>query len=99
MRTHPLIALLVVATAITTVTVFGQSTPLAPVAPAKKPRHADALREARPAPPSAVPAWLVAPAASGASVASGACTASGSAVAASCRLRRPASAVASGAGR
>ena len=67
MRTHPYIALLVVATAITTVTVFGQSAPPAPVVPAKKPRHADAALDARPAASSAVPAWLVAPAASAAS--------------------------------
>ena len=60
MRTHPLIALLVVATAITTVTVFGQSAPPAPVTPAKKPRHADAALDAHPASASAVPTWLVA---------------------------------------
>ena len=63
MRTHPLVALLVVATAITTVTVFGHSAPLAPLLPAKKPRHADAAL-ARPPVSSAVPAWLVAPPAS-----------------------------------
>ena len=70
MRTHPLIALLVAAAAITTVTVFGQSAPPAPVAPVKKPRHADATLDARPAASaasSAVPAWLVVPAASAAS--------------------------------
>jgi mono/diheme cytochrome c family protein len=60
MRTHPLISLVVVAAAISTVTVFGQSVPPAP-------RHADAALNARPvAPPasSAVPAWLAPPAAS-----------------------------------
>ena len=67
MRIHPLIALLVVATAITTVTVFGQSAPPPPAAPTKKPRHADPALDARPATASAVPAWLVAPAASTAS--------------------------------
>ena len=71
MRTHPLIALAVVATAITTVTVFGQSAPTPPpVAPVKKPRHADAALDAHPAKPAAstaVPAWLAAPAASAAS--------------------------------
>ena len=70
MRTHPLIALVVAAVAITTMTVFGQSVPPAPVAPAKKPHHADAALDARPAASSAVPAWLVAPAASAASAAS-----------------------------
>ncbi len=75
MRTHPYIALLVVATAITTVTVFGQSAPPAPVVPAKKPRHADAALDAHPAASaasSAVPAWLVAPAASAAALAASA---------------------------
>ena len=70
MRTHPLIALAVVAAAISTMTVFGQSAPPPPAAPAKKPRHADAALDARPAASaasSAVPAWLVAPAASAAS--------------------------------
>ena len=69
MRTHPFIALAVVATAITTVTVFGQSAPTPPVA-VKKPRHADSALDAhaaRPAASTAVPAWLVAPAASAAS--------------------------------
>jgi mono/diheme cytochrome c family protein len=68
MRTHPLIALVVVATAITTVTVFGQSAPTPPAAPARKPHHADAaldVHAARPAASMAVPAWLVASAASG----------------------------------
>jgi len=60
MRTHPLVALAVTAVAITTVTVFGQSAPPPPVV-AKKPRHADVALDAHPA---AVPAWLVAPAAS-----------------------------------
>ena len=72
MRTHPLIALAVVATAITTVTVFGQSAPGQPAAPAKKPRHADAAPDAHPAKPAgstAVPPWLVASAASAASAA------------------------------
>jgi mono/diheme cytochrome c family protein len=67
MRTHPLIALAVVATAITTVAVFGQSAPTPPLAPLKKPHHADASVDAQtptPAASSAVPAWLVAPAAS-----------------------------------
>jgi mono/diheme cytochrome c family protein len=68
MRTHPLIALAVVAAAITTVTVFGQSAPPLPASgAAKKPRHADATLDVRPtASPasSAVPAWLVASAAS-----------------------------------
>ena len=63
MRTHPLIALAVVATAITTVTVFGQSAPTPPVVP-KKPHHADATLDG---PKPAVPAWLVTPAASAAS--------------------------------
>ena len=67
MRTHPLIALLVVTTAITTMTVFGQAAPPAPAVPAKKPRHADAAIDARPPASTAVPAWLVAPAASAAS--------------------------------
>ena len=69
MRTHPLVAVLVVATAITTVTVFGHSAPFAPVAPAKKPRHAD-VALARQTVSSAVPAWLVTPAASAAAAAS-----------------------------
>ena len=63
MRTHPLVALAVTAVAITTVTVFGQSAPPPPVV-AKKPRHADVALDAHPAAASAVPAWLVAPAAS-----------------------------------
>ena len=70
MRTHPLVALAVVAIAITTVAVFGQSAPPAPAAPAKKPRHADAALDAHSSTPvasTAVPAWLAAPAASAAS--------------------------------
>ena len=70
MRTHPLIALCVVAGAITTVTVFGQSAPVPPLPPAKKPHHADAALDARPA-SSAIPAWLVASAPAAASAASG----------------------------
>jgi len=71
MRTHPLIALAVVAAAITTVAVFGQSAPPAPATPANKPRHADATLDAPaagPAASTAVPAWLVAPAASAVAV-------------------------------
>jgi mono/diheme cytochrome c family protein len=62
MRTHPLIALAVVAAAITTVTVFGQGvpTPQAGSRPAARPRHADAALDARRPAPSAVPAWLAA---------------------------------------
>ncbi|MEO5686940.1 MAG: cytochrome c [Burkholderiaceae bacterium] len=70
MRTHPLIALAVVAMAITTVTVFGQSAPPPHAASANKPRHADTALDAHPAKPSAstaVPAWLATPAASAAS--------------------------------
>jgi hypothetical protein len=73
MRTHPLIALAVVAAAITTVHVFGQSVAPAPVPPARKPRHADAaldVHAAKPAASTAVPAWLVASAPSAASAAS-----------------------------
>jgi mono/diheme cytochrome c family protein len=70
MRTHPLIALCVAAGAITTVTVFGQSAPVPPLPPAKKPHHADAALDARPA-SSAIPAWLVASAPVAASAASG----------------------------
>ena len=72
MRTHPLIALGVVAAAITTVAVFGQSAPVLPLPPAKKPHHADAALDARPA-SSAVPAWLVAaaPVAASAAASSG----------------------------
>jgi mono/diheme cytochrome c family protein len=72
MRTHPLIALAVVAATITTVAVFGQSAPVAPPPLPKKPRHADAALDARPAKPAAstaVPAWLVASAAAAASAA------------------------------
>ena len=70
MRTHPVIALLVVAAAISTVTVFGQSVPVPPPSAPKRPHHADAALDARPAASSAVPAWLVAPAASAAAAAS-----------------------------
>ena len=73
MRTHPLIALAVVAAAITTVTVFGQSVPVPPMPPAKKPHHADAALDAhaeKPAASTAVPAWLVASAPAAASAAS-----------------------------
>ena len=62
MRTHPLIALAVASAAITTVTVFGRSVP-AITAIAVKPHHAKTAA-ARPTPIVAVPAWLVAPAAS-----------------------------------
>ena len=75
MRTHPLIALSVVAAAITTVAVFGQSAPVPPMPAPKKPRRADAALEARAAKPAAstaVPAWLVASAPAAASAASGA---------------------------
>jgi mono/diheme cytochrome c family protein len=67
MRTHPFIALAVVATAITTVAVFGQSVPPQPASAARKPHHADAALDAHPAASSAVPAWLVASATAGAS--------------------------------
>lgn len=84
MRTHPLIALAVVAAAITTVTVFGQSAPAAPGALAKRPRHADAALDAhaaRPAASTAVPAWLVASApGAAASAAPSASAASGAAI-------------------
>ena len=72
MRTHPLIALAVVAAAITTVTVFGQSVPVPPLPPARKPHHADAsldAQAAKPAASTAVPAWLVASAPGSASAA------------------------------
>ena len=67
MRTHPAIALAVIATAITTVTVFGQSVPPAPALGVRKPHRAEPSPAARvPAPvaSTAVPAWLAAPAAS-----------------------------------
>jgi len=67
MRTHPLIALAVVAATIATFTVFGQSAPVPPPAPVKKAHHADAALDARPAASNTVPKWLVAPAASAAS--------------------------------
>jgi len=82
MRTHPLIALAVVAAVITTVTVFGQSVPVPPLPPLKKPRHADSsldVHAARPAASTAVPAWLVASAPAAASAASGAAPAASSA--------------------
>ena len=79
MRTHPLIALAVVAAAIFTVTVFGQSAPPAAPPIAKKPRHADAALDTHPAAATAaataVPAWLIAPAASAASAAAPAASA------------------------
>ena len=78
MRTHPLVALVVVAAAISTVTVFGQSAPTPPAAAARKPRHADASLDAhapKPAASTAVPAWLVAAAASAASAPAGAASA------------------------
>ena len=87
MRTHPLIALAVVAAVITTVTVFGQSVPVPPLPPLKKPRHADAsldVHAAKPAASTAVPAWLVASAPAAASAASGAAPAASSA-----GIRRP----------
>ena len=59
MRTHPLVAVAVVATAITTMTVFGQSVPL-PAAIKKLRRPAPAVATV-PAASSAVPAWLAAP--------------------------------------
>ncbi|HEY9026070.1 MAG TPA: chemotaxis protein CheA, partial [Burkholderiaceae bacterium] len=67
MRTHPLIALAVVAATIATFTVFGQSAPVPPPAPVKKAHHADVALDARPAASNTVPKWLVAPAASAAS--------------------------------
>src|SRR3954463_15542163 len=73
MRTHPLIALSVVAAAITTVAVFGQSVPVPPMPAPKKLRHADAALEAhgaKPAASTAVPAWLVASAPAAVSAAS-----------------------------
>jgi mono/diheme cytochrome c family protein len=66
MRTHPLIALAVAAAAITTVAVFGQSAPPAPVV-ASKPHHANPALDAKPsaaAASTAVPAWLAPVAAS-----------------------------------
>ena len=67
MRTHPLIALAVVGATIFTVTVFGQSAPLAPPpAVAKKPRHPVAVPALQPTRSSAVPAWLAPPGAASA---------------------------------
>ena len=77
MRTHPLIALAVVAAAITTMTVFGQSAPVAPMPAAKKPHHADTALDAHPAASSAVPAWLVASAPAAASAPASAAAGSG----------------------
>jgi mono/diheme cytochrome c family protein len=80
MRTHPLIALGVVTAAITTVAVFGQSVPVPPLPPAKKPRHADAALDAhaaRPPASSAVPAWLIASAAAAASAPASAASSAG----------------------
>jgi hypothetical protein len=59
MRTHPVVATAVVAAAITTMTVFGQSVPL-PTRINKLRRPAPAVA-AHPAASSAVPAWLAAP--------------------------------------
>jgi hypothetical protein len=59
-RTHPLVALAVIAAAITTLTVFGKSAPAFVPAPvAVKKAHA-----AKPVAPSAVPGWLAASSAS-----------------------------------
>ena len=61
MRTHPLIALAVVATTITTVAVFGQGVPQAASRASARPHHADATLDAHaPAASSAVPTWLAA---------------------------------------
>ncbi|HEX7689519.1 MAG TPA: hypothetical protein VF453_17560, partial [Burkholderiaceae bacterium] len=65
MRTHPVLAVLVVAATIGTVTVFGQQpVPSAPAAsrPAHAPRHADPKLDAASAVPAAA-AWLVPPSA------------------------------------
>ena len=67
MRTHPLVALAVVAATITTVAAVGQSIPVPPQQPIKKAHHADAALDAHPAASAAVPKWLIAPAASAAS--------------------------------
>lgn len=56
-RTHPLVAIAVVAAAVTTLTVFGQSVPA--VVPMKKP-HVVKPAPPRPAATNAVPAWLAA---------------------------------------
>jgi mono/diheme cytochrome c family protein len=75
MRTHPLLALAVVAATITTVAAVGQSMPVPPLQPLKKAHHADAALDARQAASAAVPKWLIAPAASAASGASPAASA------------------------
>jgi mono/diheme cytochrome c family protein len=67
MRTHPFVALAVVAATITTVAALGQQVPVPPQPPLKKAHHADAALDAHPAASTAVPHWLVAPAASAAS--------------------------------
>ena len=67
MRTHPFVALAVVAATITTVAALGQSITVPPQQPLKKAHHADAALDAHPAASTAVPQWLVAPAASAAS--------------------------------
>jgi mono/diheme cytochrome c family protein len=67
MRTHPFVALAVIAATITTVAALGQSIPVPPQQPLKKAHHADAALDAHPAASTAVPKWLVAPAASAAS--------------------------------
>lgn len=54
-RTHPLLAAVVVAAAVTTLTVFGQSVPA--MVPMKKP-HAAKPAAVKPAASTAVPAWL-----------------------------------------
>ena len=58
-RTHPLVAFAVVAAAITTLTVFGQSAPAPTPAPVKKAHPARAAAPRSPA-PTAVPGWLAA---------------------------------------
>lgn len=82
MRTHPLVALAVVAATITTVAAVGQAIPVPPQQPLKKVHHADAALDAHPAASSAVPQWLIAPAASAASGADAAASANA--------IRRPA---------
>lgn len=58
-RTHPLVAIAVIAAAVTTLTVFGQSVPaLVPMKKPHPPKPAPAA--ARPAASTAVPAWLAA---------------------------------------
>jgi len=82
MRTHPFVALAVVAATITTVAAVGQSIPVPPQPTLKKVHHADAALDARPAASVAVPKWLIAPAASAASGAAAAASANA--------IRRPA---------